>query len=226
MPFESCAANALRTDDFTGLDKKVTLPFTTATTDDYILGAAKATDLNFIADATRFTADETAQPVLAVPPPHAKIGELSGVLADLTQQHRLTVDQTTPNTFVFWSEPTSDEIADMARLMLAEEKQWIKEPPSPGYVHALLSEYLKRYHGWNGVSHDLALNIRVPDLPPGLRRLVLQDAYVKERGVDAWEEQSRWLGDEVWQRASLFVGRGSRGQQRPDEPQWTKLTTL
>lgn len=225
---QTCMAQGVN--EFTGLNKPVKLPFAQATTDDYIIGLAQASEFNFIADATRFPENEEAQPVLAVPPVYAEPDQLRGLLTDLTQQWRLTVSELEPGTLLFWKEPTDDEPVGWARLILEKEKQFAVssiKPVSHSRFSALFAEYLKLAHGWDGKSQDRPFSIKVSDLPPVLRQAVQRAAYDEARKSSVGMVNiQNWIGEAAWGRAYLTVNKHLGKRQLPDEPPYSEADLL
>lgn len=203
--------------------KKVDLHLNNATADDHIVQLARQADVNFIADATRF------------PEAPSRISQDSqedwgNLLLEMAHQRSLTWQGHDENTFLFWADWQGD-LRELAEMILARveagigdkmrdpaertrlsdprerAKRWNKE------MLPALTDYLKRAHGWDGLSQNFKLRLKMAELPPDLRAKVIARAQEELPNANQAAAYRAYFGDEFWNKAILKVTQ-SRG------PKW------
>ena len=171
--------------------RPVVLPARQASLDDYLVELAKAGQVNFLADATKFPVTDT--PLTA---PERKT--LIGFIWHLLQEHNVSGMRFDAHTFLFWSKPQE---AELARLILVREKERTKEPIPDRNQEWLLFNYLAQgEYGWDAETPNFEKGSRIADLSADLRPEILE--LVRQYILG---EARYWLTDEVWHTAHLRI---------------------
>lgn len=191
------------------------------TIDNHIVELARQADANFIADATHFP--EQSEPLST-----SSNDYLGHFILVLAQQRNLTWMKHGKRTFLFWAD---QDLVPLARMILAEEEARTKDKPRTAEesvgagdpyhpqqrarwykeMAPALNDYFKRAHGWDGISQDFKLDIKMAELPPDLRAKVVARAREELQNPAQMALYRNWFGDEAWRRARLKTTRSLSG---------------
>lgn len=181
------------------LGKKLPAPLDLkrGTTDEHLLALARAADVNFIADATSFS--QTPSEI-----PHNPKNRLWDLILDTAYQRNLTWLGFDRNTFLFWPD---QNFAPLGRQIAAQGIVRIDGPvPTVAEMAGLLTDYLRREHGWDGKATDFTFKSKIRDLPPEVRERVIAGAQASLFRMDQPEIMANrefWFANEFWQKATL-----------------------
>ncbi|HEX8234644.1 MAG TPA: hypothetical protein VF600_01695 [Abditibacteriaceae bacterium] len=189
------------------LKKEIVPPQKELTIDEYIIALAKASDVNFIADASKIKADARVKPFPA--------GEMARsnqwgpklylVLLDFTQEHRLSQLRYDDKSFLFWSEP---DTTDLLQLLLAHDSTLQrKHLSSPEQTFSLLSDYAKSIQRWGGQAQQFYFNAKLAELPAAAQSSITSMARrsILMKGMNP----TAWFTDDLWKTARLRLEPGT-----------------
>ena len=172
------------------------------TRDDALLQFAQKADINVIADAREYAVDAPGIP-------YDEDLRYRGYASRFSMKQGLECLQWSPKTALFWSAP---DIVALARELAdqGQETSWLGSDLHPGTpigafaLTPLLSPYLKKNFGWDGMNTDFHHSIPIGSLPPNIR-----DAIV---GQVQWVS-SRWpaprFDDDSWHGAKVGLARST-----------------
>jgi hypothetical protein len=201
--------------------EKITPP-KTAPIDDYIIALSKATDINFIADATNFPADAQVDQYPSSP---ASLDGINGpearkwqsnrlnVLIDMTESKRLTQYRWEEKTYLLWSEP---DLLSLGRLIVSErERDQAQAIARQTLDRAVMNEEWKKYfqtaHGWDEHAQGVAARVKFTDLPPALRPLVESETRRRIFNLFADEGTLDWFHDDYWNQTYFTLKPSTEG---------------
>lgn len=188
---------------------------------DYLITLADAADVNIIADATSFGANETiaSYPGGIVAIAGAQNPRLAdrwqatrlNLLADVTDQATLSWLRYDRQTFLFWKEADPLALASLLIEAKAKELASLKVTPlSTKEVHELLRAAFMGA-GWDGKSADVAISLKIEDLPIELRNHVLlqmRDWLALSTGT---RNSHLWFDADFWRGVQLYIGYEDNG---------------
>lgn len=202
---------------------------TVANTDDALVEFGRAAKMNFMADATQFSQQETP---LANDTTHTVEEHLAELVA---KQHLALLPQ--EQMFLLWNAPDLPQFArllaqgDTIKLYALPPVETSKptlplngatrptakalETKTPSFQEAVfqeLSDYLSATAGWDGQTPGSVAEVRISDLPPALHDKVaaaVQREILRPASVAVW---NAWFDDRFWQNAQLRVVQDSNGK--------------
>lgn len=156
---------AIQPDDM--LKQQITPPGDMAV-DQYLVELAKTADLNFIADATVIPANLSIEPFPASAEAiHFKSPpRLDYVLDDVHHAYGLAYLRFQPKTFLWWKAPTLGEIKPLVFEQMKHRLRTLPHTlPTKEEKYAVLSDYLKKTHGWDGLTPNVDVQVPFSSLP-------------------------------------------------------------
>lgn len=175
--------------------------------DDALIEWATVTDFNLLVDSTQFSTDE---PKVSGP----KQGSVGQLLLDIVKGRKISGRRYDAQTFLLWK--INFDWRETARLIIAREQQHTAAelpPLKPEQMNALLFDYFKGVHGWDGKTSQIDIKVKIAALPPELRERVLHE--LRAQLLSNQRQSYPWFSDDLWQKARLHLQPGRRADAPP-----------
>lgn len=197
-----------------------------AATDDYMIALARAANVNIIADATNIPTDPPPAPAeFPVERENPMLG--THVFFDLVVGRKLTLVNFDDTTMLFWPPPDRAGIARQIRARRAAAPRHDRAPLDDARTNAMLQDYFRRVHKWDGNWETVDISVPLDDLPPELKAHVEAEIYRTEVSTGASDTPGGTYepGSAFWQKIRFIVAPRRRRARDPLSPHLTTPQT-